>query len=190
MNRRPRKWSIPQLIEAVKQSDNYTDVIRKLGLGVAGGNAKTIKKYIVQLALDTSHFDPKAGTRVMASLSKENAYSIDEVFIKNSKCSPGVIKRWAKKLIPYECSECDLGNKWNGKQLTLQLDHINGIKSDCRKENLRWVCPNCHTQTSTFAGRKAWASGIIDSTNKCKDCPASISNKSVRCRKCENKRRK
>ena len=51
------------------------------------------------------------------------------------------------------CVECGLGPEWNGKQLVLQLDHINGVNTDNRIENLRILCPNCHTQTSTYVGR-------------------------------------
>lgn len=51
----------------------------------------------------------------------------------------------------YECEECFQKPIWNGKKLTLQVDHINGISHDHRQENLRFLCPNCHTQTSTFS---------------------------------------
>ncbi|QZE11799.1 hypothetical protein SEA_FRANCOB_241 [Streptomyces phage Francob] len=55
-------------------------------------------------------------------------------------------------LISYVC-ECGQGPEWNGKPLVLQLDHINGDAYDNRLENLRFLCPNCHTQTDTFCGR-------------------------------------
>ena len=54
---------------------------------------------------------------------------------------------------PYKCSICGLEPFWNGKELTLTLDHINGINNDDRLENLRWVCPNCDRQLSTFSGK-------------------------------------
>lgn len=50
------------------------------------------------------------------------------------------------------CSGCGL-REWRGKPLTIHLDHIDGNKQDSRIENLRMLCPNCHSQTPTFAGR-------------------------------------
>jgi hypothetical protein len=55
-------------------------------------------------------------------------------------------------LLEFSCSECGL-DSWLGKSLVLELDHINGIRSDNRLENLRLLCPNCHSQTETFRGR-------------------------------------
>lgn len=64
-----------------------------------------------------------------------------------------------------ECCEnqCALyGNKgeWNNKPLTLQLDHINGNHQDYRLENLRLLCPNCHSQIETFSSRQCRAKSI------------------------------
>ncbi len=56
-------------------------------------------------------------------------------------------------LLPYKCS-CGNTGEWNGKPLTLQLDHINGDRYDHRLENLRFLCPNCHTQEPTSSKRK------------------------------------
>lgn len=52
-----------------------------------------------------------------------------------------------------KCSICGLFPIWNNQNLTLQLDHINGKKYDNRIQNLRLLCPNCHSQTSTFSGK-------------------------------------
>ena len=49
-----------------------------------------------------------------------------------------------------ECSECGIRNLWNNKKLVLQIDHIDGNTRNNLLENLRYLCPNCHTQTETW----------------------------------------
>jgi len=55
-------------------------------------------------------------------------------------------------LLVSRCQSCGITG-WRGKLLTIHLDHINGDKNDNRLENLRMLCPNCHSQTPTFSGR-------------------------------------
>ena len=76
------------------------------------------------------------------------------IFCKNSKIGLSSLRRKiiTNNLLEYKCSSCGLTD-WNDKIITLQLDHINGIRDDNRIENLRFLCPNCHTQTDTFAVR-------------------------------------
>jgi Zn finger protein HypA/HybF involved in hydrogenase expression len=78
----------------------------------------------------------------------------NNLFIKNCNHRRHIVKsRIIKdKLIPYECAVCGLKDNWNNKSITLQLDHINGINNDNRLKNLRFLCPNCHSQTITFCG--------------------------------------
>ena len=89
--------------------------------------------------------------------SKKNRYRIsnDIIFVENGIHSPGALKRRIRKdnLIPYICAECGNIGFYNGKPLVLQLDHINGINTDHRLKNLRFLCPNCHTQQETYCSR-------------------------------------
>ena len=82
---------------------------------------------------------------------KEN----DEVFIENSNYPRHRLKEriLKQKLIPYECSDCSNEGIWNEKILILQLEHMNGKNNDHRIENLCFLCPNCHSQTDTYAAR-------------------------------------
>ena len=73
---------------------------------------------------------------------------------ENQNVGRWCIKYWILKLelIPYKCENgCDI--MWRGEKLTLDLDHINGINDDHRKSNLRFLCPNCHSQTHTFRNK-------------------------------------
>lgn len=66
--------------------------------------------------------------------------------------SPLSIKKCIVELRGNICSVCFQNTIWNGKKLTLQLDHIDGNSDNNIPDNLRLLCPNCHSQTSTFAG--------------------------------------
>ena len=51
-----------------------------------------------------------------------------------------------------KCQECGI-DSWNGKDIKCQVDHTDGDSTNNKLENLRLLCPNCHSQTETFAGR-------------------------------------
>jgi hypothetical protein len=77
------------------------------------------------------------------------------LFVANNNVARHIIKRRIldRCLIEYVCSECGIGTLWNGKEMPLILDHINGINNDDRLENLRFVCSNCDSQLSTYKAR-------------------------------------
>ena len=79
----------------------------------------------------------------------------DEILIENSNYPRHRLKQRIinQKLIEYSCQECYNKGFHNGKLLVLQLDHINGINNDNRIANLRFLCPNCHTQQDTYAAK-------------------------------------
>lgn len=79
----------------------------------------------------------------------------NEGFVENSTLSNGAAKNVLREYLNIEerCGECGLSGNWNDKKLELHLDHINGNNTDFRKENLRFLCPNCHSQTDTYCGK-------------------------------------
>lgn len=74
----------------------------------------------------------------------------------SKKLDRGQLRRRLLKegILTDRCYECGITH-WLGERLSLHLDHINGEKSDSRPENLRLLCPNCHSQTQTFGSRNA-----------------------------------
>ena len=131
--------------------------------------------------ISTDHFTGKPKNQI--------ARNEDNVFIKNSTATQATLRRWYSKgnYTEYKCSICGQEPIWNGKSLTLTLDHINGDNHDDRLENLRWVCPNCDRQLSTFAGKNIKERyNSNKEKNHCVSCGAEISRGATYCRSCHN----
>lgn len=77
------------------------------------------------------------------------------LLVKNCQYSRSNFRRRIREsgILGEVCSSCGVCSTWNNKKLTLHVDHINGINNDNRIENLRLLCPNCHSQTKTYAGK-------------------------------------
>lgn len=130
------------------------DLLRCYGLINKGGNAKTIKRRIHELNLDTTHFLNRSQSSIQArAMSLEKFKSC--CLLTQSSYRRSMIKAYILKfkLKDYICNVCNNKGVWQNQKLTLQLEHINGISNDNRLENLCFLCPNCHTQTETYAGK-------------------------------------
>jgi|SRR5271157_2697029 len=137
----PFKWKIEDLPEAVRTSKSWRELREKLNLVRVGGR-ESVQKWVAKLGLSTEHF-----TGERCSLLSDAV-----VFRKDSK-HPDRAKNRFYEQTPDVCVGCGLGSLWSGKPLRFHVDHENGDNTDCRKENLRKLCPNCHSQTETYCGR-------------------------------------
>jgi hypothetical protein len=139
-------WDISNedFINIIKESKSYIEVLQKCGYTNYGNN-KTIKKRIKLLNLSTKHF-----IKFIIPINK--TISHDKIFIKDSTYNNNTnIKKILYKYYnwEYKCNICNIKD-WLSKSISLELDHINGNNKDNRFENLRLLCPNCHSQTPTF----------------------------------------
>lgn len=145
-----------QLRSAISNSKTLSESMLRLGIRAAGGNYKTIHRLIKELNINTNHFVPdivraeKLKKRVQA-----NKKDIKEILTENSNyCRKNLKKRlYDDGLKNRYCELCGQGEVWNGKKLSLILDHINGIYNDNRLINLRIVCPNCNATLDTHCGK-------------------------------------
>lgn len=154
------KYTKELLEDVVSSSTSMGQVIRTLGLRPAGGNYSHLKQKITRFGINTDHFVPTTtGSRTnfgggTKRRSHEVIFSVKSV---NGPYEKGVsLKRALLDEGRGEyCDMCGIGAEWNGFPLSLQVDHINGQRWDDRRDNLRFLCPNCHSQTETFSGKNA-----------------------------------
>ena len=137
-------------IELCKNSRSMKEACEKTDMSFSTFKRKAKKLGCYQ----TNQFWSRGKTRLSDDRIKSK-YKIEEIFIENSRVKRDQIKNIIikEKLIEYVCSECEQDCTWNGKVLSLQIDHSNGIRNDNRLSNLRFLCPNCHSQTSTFCNK-------------------------------------
>ena len=147
------KLSDEQFVELLKKSSTISEVLFKLGYTVKGNSwgYSQVKRRMDDLNLDYSIFKGKSA---VIKTGRLNNVRKEDILKENCKHQRTVLRRYIIKnnLIPYKCAICGC-TEWQGKTLSLELDHINGINNDNRLENLRFLCPNCHSQTSTYGSR-------------------------------------
>lgn len=151
-----RTWTDRQFIKAVANNISVSGVLCDLGLRPGGDQHVRIRFHADRLNLDTSHWkgqgyrEGKTGCR-----NNHNMPSLKRVMVKNSTYSRGALKSRLIQsgALKNECSICGQGLEWQGMNLVMVLDHINGVNNDHRRCNLRLVCPNCDSQLPTYKGR-------------------------------------
>jgi len=130
--------------KAIEATESMQAAAKLLGMSY-----DTFRSYALRYGV----FNPnQAGKgRMKAKIYKE----ADDVLQKTDKqIGRAIVKKWLLQERKYECQKCGNKGEWQGEPLALELEHVNGDSFDNTRENLLILCPNCHSQTSTFRGRK------------------------------------
>lgn len=171
-------WVKELVVRLVSESRTVSEVLRGLGLTASSGNYRTFYAYRDRWNLDISHF--KGSLVGLEGLPVK--VPLEKILVRNSsyRSMSGLKRRLISEgLLEYRCSECGL-DSWRNQPLSLQLDHINGDHRDHRLSNLRLLCPNCHSQTDTYAGRSKKFRRRF-----CLDCGRPVkTTKAIRCSSC------
>jgi hypothetical protein len=168
----------------IRSKTSVSSILKIFNLTPTGNGHKMIRQRCEEEDIDISHIPRGLGSNKGRNFSKR-AIPLEEVMIKNSTYSRGHLKNRLLKqnILKNKCSICGQEGNWNGEELVMVLDHINGINNDHRLENLRMLCPNCNSQQKTFSGRnKNKKEYYCIRCNKIRN----KHSKSLLCKKCYN----
>lgn len=153
MERSRRKYTKELLTEVVARSNSVADVLRRLDVAQAGGTHAHISRTIKAFGIDTSHFHSKPHNG-----SERRRRTAEQILVRltpgSRRQNPRLLHRALIEIgRPYACAKCGNDGTWCGLPLQLEVDHIDGDYHNNEAWNLRFLCPNCHTQTDSFSGR-------------------------------------
>jgi hypothetical protein len=140
---------------AIAASRSWTEALRRLGLCPTGANPRTLKQWAATWGIRSDHFDPHAAS--IAGLKRQHQRKpLSEILVEGSTFSRSNLKGrlYDEGVKQPVCELCGQDENWNGRRMSLILDHVNGVRNDNRLENLRIVCPNCAATLETHCGRK------------------------------------
>jgi len=163
------KYTKNQIETVVSTSTSYAQALTKLGVVPAGGNYRIIKKYIRLYNIPWNHYIGQGHNknRTFGPKRPISDYLSGQAHIASHVLRKRLIK---EGIFEHKCKMCGL-TEWLDDKIPLELDHIDGNHHNNLLENLRLLCPNCHTKTPTYRGRNMATKKIRNPiTPKTKPC--------------------
>ena len=176
-----------EFAEIILNCKSFNSILTYFG-ETNGGNIRMLRYRVKKEKHDVSHF--------VIDYTNKRRKTLEEILVVNSTYKGGTNKikkrilkelNWEHKCSCCKRTECYWIKTGKDAPIPLELDHINGINTDNRLENLRLLCTLCHATTSTYKGGNKKFSNLP----KCIDCQKRIKNKNItRCLECHRKFRK
>lgn len=136
------------LTEAAQKSKSMSEMMKYFGI-TSGASRTHLKKRCEYFNVDISHFIPNKEIW-LNSIKNNNKKKCEDIFLSSRASSYQLKRALIESGIEYKCCFCNQDDIWNGQILRLQVDHIDGNRQNNKKDNLRFLCPNCHTQTDNW----------------------------------------
>ena len=147
-----RKYTEELLRDAVSRATSVAGVLRSLGLAEAGGTHAHLSRTIKAMGIDTSHFVRHQGSGAHRRRKPDDL--LVRIIPGSRRTKPYQLKRALLEIgRAYRCALCGNDGTWRGEPLNLEIDHADGDCHNNEAWNLRFLCPNCHAQTDSVAGR-------------------------------------
>lgn len=147
------KFSDCELLKMLENADSFQSFLK--GLGYKAHRSQNVRLVAIgrfeDMGVDyRDYLKPQT-----EQASKFNRIPDEEYYTVGVHRGSHLARRFKKdNLVPYRCAMCENAGYWMGKELSLQVDHIDGDNTNNILTNIRWLCPNCHTQTDTFCKGK------------------------------------
>lgn len=173
-------------LSLIRRSGSIKDVLQELGYTNTSGQSNLLfHQRCKELNIDWKK-------ELRTKNQKREKRTFENVFCENSTVNQSTLRSWYLKneYVDYKCAICGI-SEWNGQELSLRLDHINGVNNDNRLANLRWLCPNCDSQQDTYCGRNLKYQPYKNG-KYCIDCgkPITKNSKIKRCEECAHKQQR
>ena len=172
------KYDESYLAKLATQAQSFWELLTLLGRPHTTGSLYYLQRKVKQLGISIAHF------KAVTSPGRRKALLVSEILtcgrLSRRESAERLRKAMVSVGVPYHCKLCKKEPLHRGQPLRLQVDHIDGNVFDNRIENLRFLCPDCHSQTDNYAGRGRRF------TRVCETCPTRIAKEYTQCKKCLN----